>query len=602
MMAAGVVIPATSAAAAPTITLTPTAPVAGQAFTVKVAGLTAGTQYSVPLTATSANDLANLADSNSCATPAAAAADGTLTCTITETTKGDYQLKVRSATATEFSSAVTVNDSVASVTAPRVADTPGSTADVITVYKTPGVATWTVQGGTPITLGANESSRDVTITHGSGASTDVKVLATAAPGYVLADGKTTQEWTLRATTAAQVPAALTVTEPTKADPAGSANDALTFTSTPNVTWTMNGAPVTFGSGSTVTVNVPSTVTRDANGKATVTVVATAAEGQTFGNGASTRTFTYEFTSARSEPSITRVQGSDRFETAVEIAKKYFPGQRDTVYVANGMNFPDALAAGPAAASAKAPLMLTASGSVKPSVLAEIRRMQPKNIRIVGGTAAVNADVEKQLAEIATVSRIQGADRFATAAKVSAGRSAGGTVYIASGMNFPDALAGGSGAAREGAAMLLTDGRTLTDETVVELRRLAPKKVVLVGGDDVVRTSVARQVGDIVGNVQIDRAGGSDRFATSALIIENVTGKPVDNKAPTSAFLATGLNYPDALAGIPAAHSVNAPLALTLRQCLPTSVKTQLDKLPLTETVRLGSSNIVGDFSALTGGC
>ena len=85
-----------------------------------------------------------------------------------------------------------------------------------------------------------------------------------------------------------------------------------------------------------------------------------------------------------------------------------------------------------------------------------------------------------------------------------------------------------------------------------------------------------------------------------MIIENVTGKPANEM--TSVFFTTGQNYPDALAGIPAAHVAKAPLALTTPTCLPTAVKAELDKLPLTGTVRLGSTNIVGDFSVLTGGC
>jgi hypothetical protein len=91
-----------------------------------------------------------------------------------------------------------------------------------------------------------------------------------------------------------------------------------------------------------------------------------------------------------------------------------------VYVATGENFPDALGAGPAAAIVKGPILLVAQNAIPGETAAELSRLAPDKIIIVGGTAVVSASVESSLAAYApTVERIAGANRYDTAAKLSA---------------------------------------------------------------------------------------------------------------------------------------------------------------------------------------
>ena len=91
-----------------------------------------------------------------------------------------------------------------------------------------------------------------------------------------------------------------------------------------------------------------------------------------------------------------------------------------VYVATGENFPDALGAGPAAAIVKGPILLVAQNSIPGETAAELIRLAPDKIIIVGGTAVVSPAVEDGLKGYAgTVERIAGANRYETAAKLSA---------------------------------------------------------------------------------------------------------------------------------------------------------------------------------------
>jgi hypothetical protein len=90
-----------------------------------------------------------------------------------------------------------------------------------------------------------------------------------------------------------------------------------------------------------------------------------------------------------------------------------------VYVATGENFPDALGAGPAAAIVKGPILLVTLDAIPGETAAELTRLAPDKIIIVGGTAVVSTNVETGLKAYAgKVERIAGANRYDTAAKLS----------------------------------------------------------------------------------------------------------------------------------------------------------------------------------------
>lgn len=93
---------------------------------------------------------------------------------------------------------------------------------------------------------------------------------------------------------------------------------------------------------------------------------------------------------------------------------------DTVYVATGENFPDALGGGSVAAMVKGPVLLVRQGSIPAPTAAELTRLSPDTIVIIGGTGVVSAGVETALGAFAsTVVRIGGTDRYDTAAQLSA---------------------------------------------------------------------------------------------------------------------------------------------------------------------------------------
>lgn len=91
-----------------------------------------------------------------------------------------------------------------------------------------------------------------------------------------------------------------------------------------------------------------------------------------------------------------VGGNNRYETARKIAKLYSPSG-DYAIIASGQNYPDALSSGYLSQRAGAPINLTQMNSIPQDTLESLRERNVKKVFIVGGTSAVSANVEKQLA-------------------------------------------------------------------------------------------------------------------------------------------------------------------------------------------------------------
>ena len=119
------------------------------------------------------------------------------------------------------------------------------------------------------------------------------------------------------------------------------------------------------------------------------------------------------------PQTTRLAGAGRYATAANISKAGFPDGSDTVVLAYGLNYADALAGVPLAKAMNAPILLTTLKTLPAETLAEIERLKAKKVIILGGTSAVSADVEKVLTDKKLeVERIAGKTRFETAAKIA----------------------------------------------------------------------------------------------------------------------------------------------------------------------------------------
>ena len=280
----------------------------------------------------------------------------------------------------------------------------------------------------------------------------------------------------------------------------------------------------------------------------------------------------------------RIAGVNRYETAAEISAFWDPSATSTVYVATGANFPDALGGGPAAAAEGAPILLVETNAIPAATAAELTRLQPDRIVLLGGTAAISDSVRSQLASFATtVDRVAGVNRYTTAAAVSAYAFPGTepTVYIASGRAFADPIIAGAAAALDGAPLLLVNGLVpLENEVGTELVRLDPTEIVVVGAD----SDLSAVLTTLSGYAPLTRVNDADIYSRSAALWDGVTA-PV-----AEVVLATSGAFADALAGTPyAAIDPVSYLMLSGTSCVPAVVRTQMERLQPTSVRLLGGT-------------
>jgi putative cell wall-binding protein len=293
--------------------------------------------------------------------------------------------------------------------------------------------------------------------------------------------------------------------------------------------------------------------------------------------------------AAGAPTSTRLFGADRYATATAITSSYFGSGVPVVYVAAGTTYPDALAGGPAAALQGGPLLLVAPDSIPATVAAELTRLQPQQIVLLGGTAAVSSAVESQLAGYTSgqVTRVAGADRYDTAAQLAGRFSVGSPVFVVDGLAFPDALAGTAAAIASHAAVLLTQPGQLPAATIAALTALQPSSITILGGTSVVSTTVETQLAAY--SASVSRIAGADRYATAAAIVTHFF------PAATQAYVTSGEQFADALAGGEVAGLRGEPLLLSSPTCVPSV--TSAAEPDLTAITLLGGTAALSDAVA-----
>ncbi|WP_223690341.1 cell wall-binding repeat-containing protein [Leifsonia poae] len=190
---------------------------------------------------------------------------------------------------------------------------------------------------------------------------------------------------------------------------------------------------------------------------------------------------------------------------------------------------------------------------------------------------------------APTSRLAGADAFGTSAAISASTYSPGVsaVYIATRTAFPDALSAGAAAGKARGPVLLVTPTSIPSPTAVELARLKPQKIIIVGGTTAISPAVMSALARYTTG-SVTRLAGADRFETSAAISASTfaPGVPV-------AYIATGGNFPDALSGAAAAAgSANGPMLLVQPWTISPQVAAELVRLRPAKIVVLGGTTAI----------
>ena len=286
---------------------------------------------------------------------------------------------------------------------------------------------------------------------------------------------------------------------------------------------------------------------------------------------------------------------DRYDTAAKIVERFFPSTADTVFIASGESPIDALAGVPAAGVHDAPLLLVEQDSVPMATRAQLLRLAPERVVVLGGESVVSALVEEAVGDYAddSVVRFAGADRHATALEISKATfpDGAGTVYVAAGDRPADALSAGAVAAAGKMPLLLISSGGVPPEVRAELDRLNPVNIVVLGGALAIPDAISADLGQYASGGVV-RFGGQDRYDTSA----EVSRLSVPAPRPT-AILASGVSFIDALAAGASAATVGAPVLLVQPSCMAQSVLTELTRLSPTELVVAGGVGAVSDAAA-----
>lgn len=221
--------------------------------------------------------------------------------------------------------------------------------------------------------------------------------------------------------------------------------------------------------------------------------------------------------------IVRIQGLTRTETAIASSQNAHPLGSDTVIIATGLEFPDALTGSSLAGLTDAPILLTSNGALSDETLAEVKRLKAETVYIVGGVAAVPAGVEDQLidAGVSQVERLSGEVRTDTALSIyEAGRGSwGDTAIIAYGFKYADALSIAPYATYATTPIFLTDNDTVVGEKTKEaITSGGFDRIVIVGGTGVVSGETEAMLQSIgIAEDDIVRLGGETRYETNVQI-------------------------------------------------------------------------------------
>ena len=349
---------------------------------------------------------------------------------------------------------------------------------------------------------------------------------------------------------------------------------------------------------------------------TGTVITTAAYGthtldywsvDVAGNRERTKTLTFGVFDSL-PPTVTRLYGATRYETCVALSEATFEGSTvATAVVASGEDFPDALSASSLAGAYGSPLLLTARHTLPEVVESELGRLGARHVLLIGGTAAVDADVEDALiASGVSVERIAGSDRYETAARVAyalrdrLGESLPEEAFVVRGDTFADALAVAPLSAGQGIPVLLTRPAALPAATADALSALGTRSVVIAGSSVAVSEAVLAAVDAMPGTSTPVRVWGDDRYATAAAVATYGVARGWAHSRYIG--LGTGSNFPDALGGGVVAGANGGVLVLSRPDSLPAVTKEYIENQGESQ-VRVciyGSSSAVSEavFSAV----
>lgn len=203
---------------------------------------------------------------------------------------------------------------------------------------------------------------------------------------------------------------------------------------------------------------------------------------------------------------------------------------------------------------------------------------------MGGTASAT--------QSATLETLAGVDRYGTArALANETFDQATTVFVASGVKFPDALAGSALAGSAVGPILLVRPDGIPAETAQALTELGAQNVVILGGTDAVSQGVQDKLAE---DYAVTRVAGTDRYETAVAIAQAIEARDGLGafEGENAAFLTRGNGFADALSSGAMAYFASVPVLLTQTDTLTAVTSAALDDLAIKTVIVAGGTDAV----------
>nr|UWI51103.1 N-acetylmuramoyl-L-alanine amidase [Clostridioides difficile] len=301
--------------------------------------------------------------------------------------------------------------------------------------------------------------------------------------------------------------------------------------------------------------------------------------------------------------ITELTGSDRYETAVKISKEGWKNGSDKVIIISGDVSIDGIISTPLATTYNAPILLVEKNNVPASVKAELKRLNPKDVIIIGDENSISKTTANQIKSTVSASqtRLNGSNRYETSlliAKEIDKNHDVDKVYITNANGGEvDALTIAAKAGQDKQPIILSDKDSVTNDTYKWLQSEDLQSAYFIGGPQMLSTNVINKINDITkDSVTKNRVYGADRHETNANVIKTF----YTEDELEAVLVAKSDVLVDALAAGPLAASLKSPILITPKTYVSAYHKDNLEAKSANKVYKIGgglTSNVMNSIAA-----
>lgn len=289
-----------------------------------------------------------------------------------------------------------------------------------------------------------------------------------------------------------------------------------------------------------------------------------------------------------ESMVQRISGSTRYETAYHVVNS-MSYDSDTLILATGENYPDALVANALAATLDAPLLLTKTKELSKEVKTYLEEQDIKKVILMGGNQAISEAVSDELKELKLeVNRIKGENRFDTARlvfeQVIKAHPTQKSMLVANGHRFSDALVAGPFSVQEKMPVVLVDYKSVSNTVLDSVLEAKMNTVYALGGSGVLDSKVLEKLEPTT----IHRYAGVNRQDTSLKFAA------AHFEDATTAIVVRQDDFADSLIAAKLAADLDAPIILMETNAVSKEAESYFKDSDIEKVIVVGGTTAVGD--------